>query len=230
LKVTLRVPSRPLWFVKSCIFSATLVVLTAVLCAQEPPKQIPLPTSKILISPSPGRIARTNSFPATVAISPDKHYAAFLNDGYGTQASALHQSIAILDKDPSYEFAIAKPAGQFLHGAHELAAHAVTSERPAHVNVNFTDVIQRNAHVVGGKRNPAGNPISHVRPQDRMLGIIPGAGSQQSLIHHRTRLAIKGLQVLLHSFIKKFAQRRGVLLSCGTYLQLRSRGYGGHKA
>ena len=97
MKVILRVPSRPLWFVKSSVFCATLAVLTAVLCAQEPPKQIPLPTSKILISPYPGRIARTNSFPATVAISPDKHYAAFLNDGYGTQASALHQSIAILD-------------------------------------------------------------------------------------------------------------------------------------
>ena len=97
MKVILRVPSCPLRFVKSSIFCATLAVLTTVLCAQEPPKQIPLPTSKILISPYPGRIARTNSFPATVAISPDKHYAAFLNDGYGTQASALHQSIAILD-------------------------------------------------------------------------------------------------------------------------------------
>jgi DNA-binding beta-propeller fold protein YncE len=58
---------------------------------------IPLPTSKILTIPSPGRIGPTNSFPATIAISPDGRYAALLNDGYGTQESMAMQSIAILD-------------------------------------------------------------------------------------------------------------------------------------
>jgi DNA-binding beta-propeller fold protein YncE len=38
-----------------------------------------------------------NSFPATIALSPDSHYAALLNDGYGTQATQAHQSISILD-------------------------------------------------------------------------------------------------------------------------------------
>jgi DNA-binding beta-propeller fold protein YncE len=56
-----------------------------------------LPTSKMLTVPSPGRIGSTNSFPATMVLSPDGHYAALLNDGYGTQETLAHQSIAVLD-------------------------------------------------------------------------------------------------------------------------------------
>ena len=47
--------------------------------------------------PIPGKIGSTNSFPTTIALSPDGRYAALLNDGYGTQESLAHQSIAILD-------------------------------------------------------------------------------------------------------------------------------------
>jgi DNA-binding beta-propeller fold protein YncE len=58
---------------------------------------INLPTSKMLTTPTPGRIGATNSFPATITISPDGRYAALLNDGYGTQESMATQSIAVLD-------------------------------------------------------------------------------------------------------------------------------------
>lgn len=58
---------------------------------------IPLPTSKMLTTPAPGRIGSTNSFPATIALSPDGRYAALLNDGYGTQETLATQSIAVLD-------------------------------------------------------------------------------------------------------------------------------------
>jgi DNA-binding beta-propeller fold protein YncE len=58
---------------------------------------IPLPSSKVLTAPSPGRITSTNSFPATIAISPDGRYAALLNDGYGTQENQATQSISVLD-------------------------------------------------------------------------------------------------------------------------------------
>ena len=51
----------------------------------------------MLTTPSPGRIGSTNSFPATIVLSPDGRYAAWLNDGYGTQETLAHQSIAILD-------------------------------------------------------------------------------------------------------------------------------------
>ena len=61
------------------------------------PRQIPLPSSKVLNTPSPGRIGATNSFPVTMALSPNGHYAALLNNGYGTQKSQAQQSIAILN-------------------------------------------------------------------------------------------------------------------------------------
>jgi DNA-binding beta-propeller fold protein YncE len=61
------------------------------------PRPIPLPTSKVLNAPSPGRIGAVNSFPAKIALSPDSHYAALLNNGYGTQQTQAHQSITILD-------------------------------------------------------------------------------------------------------------------------------------
>ncbi len=60
-------------------------------------RQIPLPTSKQLTVPVPGRLGQLNSFPATIALSADHHYAAFLNNGYGTQDSGGRQSIAILE-------------------------------------------------------------------------------------------------------------------------------------
>jgi DNA-binding beta-propeller fold protein YncE len=56
-----------------------------------------LPTSKMLTVPSPGRIGSTNSFPATMVVSPDGRYAALLDDGYGTQETLAHQSISVLD-------------------------------------------------------------------------------------------------------------------------------------
>ena len=60
-------------------------------------RHIPLPTSKYLIGATPGVIGRLNGFTPTIALSPDRHYAALLNDGYGTQQNKAHQSIAILD-------------------------------------------------------------------------------------------------------------------------------------
>jgi len=65
--------------------------------ANERSHKIDLPASKVLTVPVPGFIARTNSFPATIALSPDGRYAALLNQGYGTEQSGVRQSIAILD-------------------------------------------------------------------------------------------------------------------------------------
>ena len=76
------------------------VVLT--LNAQTPEtaqKTINLPTSKQLTVPVPGRIGSTNSFPATMVLSPDGHYAALLNDGFGTQETLAQQSISVLNLD-----------------------------------------------------------------------------------------------------------------------------------
>src|SRR5450432_3062182 len=74
-------------------------IFLSTLAAQDSakPRQIPLATGKVLNTPSPGRIGAVNSFPATIALSPDGHYGALLNDGYGTQQTQVHQSITILD-------------------------------------------------------------------------------------------------------------------------------------
>jgi DNA-binding beta-propeller fold protein YncE len=79
-----------------CVF---LLVPAAVL-AQTPSGDRPpinLPSSKMLTVPSAGRIGSTNSFPVTMLVSPDGHYGALLNDGYGTQETLAHQSISVLD-------------------------------------------------------------------------------------------------------------------------------------
>jgi DNA-binding beta-propeller fold protein YncE len=76
---------------------STLLVLFVVARAAERSRRINLPTSKSLTLPVPGYLARTNSFPATIALSPDGRYAALLNQGYGTQETGARQSIGILD-------------------------------------------------------------------------------------------------------------------------------------
>ena len=84
----------------SSIVLAIALLALSLAAAQEgkpEPSSISLPTSKLLTTPSPGRIGSTNSFPATIAISPDGHYAALLNNGYGTQETLAMQSIAVLD-------------------------------------------------------------------------------------------------------------------------------------
>jgi DNA-binding beta-propeller fold protein YncE len=77
-------------------FSALLVVFVVARAADRQ-RRINLPTGKNLTLPVPGYLARTNSFPATIALSPDGRYAALLNQGYGTQEAGARQSIAILD-------------------------------------------------------------------------------------------------------------------------------------
>jgi len=74
-------------------------MLLSSLLAQAPSDKqvVHLPTSKMLSAPVPGRLGRTNNFPATIALSPDGRYAAFLNDGYGSQETAGRQSISVLD-------------------------------------------------------------------------------------------------------------------------------------
>jgi DNA-binding beta-propeller fold protein YncE len=83
--------------VVSLLALASALVVFVVARAADRSRRINLPTSKSLTLPVPGYLARTNSFPATIALSPDNRYAALLNQGYGTQESGARQSIAILD-------------------------------------------------------------------------------------------------------------------------------------
>src|SRR5437870_4334193 len=85
---------------RACLATVLLSITALSLLSAKDPKerhQIYLPTSKLLTAPSPGRLGPLNTFPATIALSPDNRYAALLNDGYGTQDDQAHQSIAIVD-------------------------------------------------------------------------------------------------------------------------------------
>ncbi|HST12993.1 MAG TPA: hypothetical protein VLL05_21620, partial [Terriglobales bacterium] len=79
---------------------AVLLLSPVSLSSQEKPAKIPaqLPTSKTLAADT-GRISPVNSFPATIALSPDGHYAAMVHAGYGTQDSRGRQSISIANLD-----------------------------------------------------------------------------------------------------------------------------------
>jgi DNA-binding beta-propeller fold protein YncE len=58
---------------------------------------IELPSSKQLIRPLAGAPAKTNSLPMSLVVSPDGHYAATLNAGYGTAESNYQQSVLVVD-------------------------------------------------------------------------------------------------------------------------------------
>ncbi|HZS95209.1 MAG TPA: phosphoesterase [Terriglobales bacterium] len=63
---------------------------------QEKPGKSPvnLPNGKTLAAET-GRLSPLNSFPATIAVSPDGRYGAMVHAGYGTQDSRGRQSISI---------------------------------------------------------------------------------------------------------------------------------------
>jgi DNA-binding beta-propeller fold protein YncE len=84
------------------LYSLALLISVALLGPltaqnQKQSQPISLPTSKSLLAPSPGVLGPLNGFAAAMTVSPDRHYAAALNDGYGTQQNQARQSIAILD-------------------------------------------------------------------------------------------------------------------------------------
>ena len=82
-----------------CLLAALPVfwLMLQVIRANERSHKFHIPTGKNLTVPVPGFIARMNSNPTTIVLSPDGRYAALLNQGYGTEDSGVRQSIAILD-------------------------------------------------------------------------------------------------------------------------------------
>ncbi len=89
--------SRATETVIPCCAAAVLCLVLVVTGANRQSLKIELPTSKTLAVPVPGYIGETNSFPATISISPDGRFAALLNQGFGTEQSGVRQSIAVLD-------------------------------------------------------------------------------------------------------------------------------------
>ncbi len=92
---------RKIPYLFTLLLSVAALTLLLAQTRNEPP-QILLPTSKFLSASSPGRLGSLNGFAAAIAVGPDRHYAAILNDGYGTQQNGAHQSIAILDLNTNH--------------------------------------------------------------------------------------------------------------------------------
>ena len=74
-------------------------LLTSAFLAAQEKKEIPLPTSKAIGNPAPGGPRVLNAYPTEMAVSPDGHWVAILNNGYGTVESQYRQSIAVLNVD-----------------------------------------------------------------------------------------------------------------------------------
>ncbi len=137
---------------------------------------VDLPTSKILTMPSPGRLGSTNSFPATIAMSPDGRYAALLNDGYGTQETLAMQSIAVLDlKTNQIADYPDKRFGEEVHQSYFLGLVFGSDGKHLYASVgSITDA-------TGAKSGDTGNGIAvysfvngKVAP-DRFIAIAPQA-------------------------------------------------------
>jgi hypothetical protein len=95
-------------FVRPATHSAPLIFILVISlwsltapCQDTTTGLIPLPTSKLLGNAASGHIGFVNCFPAAIALSPDGHYAAVLNDGYGTAESRTRQSISVLNLSTS---------------------------------------------------------------------------------------------------------------------------------
>jgi DNA-binding beta-propeller fold protein YncE len=58
---------------------------------------IDMSTSKLLLPPVPGSPRPLNSFPVTIALSPDGRYAVMMNDGYGISETSFRQSLSVLN-------------------------------------------------------------------------------------------------------------------------------------
>jgi len=173
------------------LLAALLSFCMAVAVAQEAKpdgSSISLPTSKTLTIPSPGRIGSTNSFPATIALSPDGRYAVLLNDGYGTQETMAMQSIAVLDlKTNQLSDYPDKRFGEEVHQSYFLGL--VFSSDGKHLYASVGSITDP----TGQKPGDTGNGIAvysfvdgKVTPE-RFIAIEPQA------IAHEQRVAI-GLQ------------------------------------
>ena len=130
------------------------ILLSVSFCQNPPTAPVTLPSSKLLNLP-PASLGSVNSFPATIALSPDGQYAALLNDGYGTVKSRGRQSIAVLNLSTSQltDF----PDSRFSRGAHQsyFLGLAFSSD----VRYLYASVVSL-TDPTGAKRGDTGNGIA----------------------------------------------------------------------
>jgi DNA-binding beta-propeller fold protein YncE len=98
-----------------------LAAILRIVFATQVPSGRNLPSGQLLL-PVPGDPQPTNNWPTVLAVSPDLHYVAVLNSGYGAYTSDQRQSIAILDVATNHLIDFPEPlmasdaAQTFFHG------------------------------------------------------------------------------------------------------------------
>ncbi len=119
---------------------------------------IDLPTSKQILPPVPGAPQRLNSLPMATAVSPDGHYTAIVNAGYGTAESDYEQSIALLDNTTG-TLADFPEARTGIRAAQTLYNGLAWSADSRHLYASLDSI----SAPLGGKLDQTGNAIAVYR-------------------------------------------------------------------
>jgi len=146
----------------STILTAFLLAAPAAMCAERTVQN--LSTSKQLLQPVPGGPVRLNSLPMGVATSPDGHYLAILNAGYGTYESQYAQSIALLDTKTG-KLADFPELRTQLKAAQTFYQGIAFSADNTHLYASLDSLTAPE----GGKPNQTGNAIAVYRVEDGRL-------------------------------------------------------------
>jgi DNA-binding beta-propeller fold protein YncE len=162
-----------------------LSLAIAASCAGAQQAAIDLPSSKQLM-PVPGTPQRTNSLPMAIAASPDGHFLALLNAGYGTYESEYEQSIALVDATTGKvtDFPEARTAPQMPQTLYQGLAF---SSDGTHLYASFDSL----SAPVASKPSETGNAIAvyrvdagHVTPERLIpipLQVLPPGRMQNHL-------------------------------------------------
>jgi len=128
-----------------------------------------LPSSKEIIGPVPGSPQALNSLPMAAAWSPDHHYLALVNAGFGTVESNYEQSIAILDTGTGKLTDYPEPRTEILAPQTYYSGIAFSADG-SHLYVGFDSI----SAPEGGKEDQTGNAIA-------VYKFTPGGSSPDTL-------------------------------------------------
>jgi len=185
----------------SCCAAVLVSALVIVYGQTQARRQINLPTSKVIDAPVEGRVGDLNSFPATIALSPDGHYAALLNDGYGTQETLAKQSITVLDLSTNKisDFPDARLGED---AAQSYFLGLAFSSDGTHLYASM-----------GSITDPAGNKPAHTGNGIAVYGFANGKVTPQSFLKIRPQQLARGRIVSKGLF--KFAKGQAISYPAG---------------
>jgi DNA-binding beta-propeller fold protein YncE len=144
-------PMTPFTRTSKCLLSLFLLGLGCSVRAQEP---VNLPNGRVLTE-VPGHPRSINNLPTNAVLSPDKKFAVFLHNGYGSYSSGEKQSLTVLNLETNElaDFPDAR-LGQSAHQTYFLGlAFSLDGKRLYASMASFTDPL-------GKKPGDTGNGIA----------------------------------------------------------------------